>query len=219
MTEWVLNIVERLGYVGIACLVALENLIPPIPSEVILPISGFSVAQGKLGFVGVLLAATIGSVLGALMLYFIGQRVGELRLRRFIERYSWIPFIDAGDIDRAHGWFDRHGGAAVFFGRLIPVVRSGISLPAGFTGMALPLFVLYTTIGSAIWNGLLIGAGWWLGERWEEASRYTNFFEYAIIALLVVLIGRFIWRRWRGGRDESPTRQGKTGPGSTGESS
>ena len=142
MIEWELNIVERLGYVGIAFLVALENLIPPIPPEVVLPLAGFSAAQGTLGFSGVLIAATVGSVIGALALYIIGQRVGEERLRRF---------IDADDIDRAHGWFDRHGGAAVFFGRLIPVVRSGISLPAGFTGMALPLFVVYTTSGSAIW--------------------------------------------------------------------
>ncbi len=203
LTEWVLHIVETLGYVGIAFLVALENLIPPIPSEVILPLAGFSVAQGKLQFIGVLIAATVGSVVGALALYLIGQRVGEERLRRFIERYSWIPFINAEDIDRAHGWFDRHGGATVFFGRLIPLVRSGISLPAGFTGMPLPLFTLYTTVGSAIWNGILIGAGWALGERWEEASRYTKFFEYAIIALLAFLIGRFIWRRWHNGKGQA----------------
>jgi len=202
LTAWVLQVIEKLGYVGIAFLVALENLIPPIPSEVILPLSGFSVAQGELHFVGVLIAATVGSTVGALVLYVIGHQVGERRLRRFVARYPWIPFINTDDIDRAHGWFERHGGTTVFFGRLLPLVRSGISLPAGFTGMPLPLFTLYTAVGSAIWNGILLGAGWVLGERWEEASRYTKFFEYAIIALLIFFIGRFIWRRWRGGKPQ-----------------
>lgn len=196
LTERILQIVERLGYIGVLAFVALENLIPPIPSEVVLPLAGFSVGQGELNFIGVLIAATGGSLLGALILYWIGRRVGEDRLRAFIDKHSWIPFIGEDDIDRSHEWFDRHGGSAVFFGRLLPFVRSAISLPAGFTGMPLLRFALYTTVGSAIWNGVLIGAGWWLGARWETVGQYTKYFEYATIALLVVLVGRFIWRRW-----------------------
>jgi membrane protein DedA with SNARE-associated domain len=199
MTEWTLRIVERLGYIGVLVLITLENLIPPIPSEVVLPLAGFSVGQGKLNFFGVLVASTGGGLIGALILYFIGQHVGERRLREFIRSHSWIPLFSEEDIDRAHGWFERHGGATVFFGRLVPFVRSAISLPAGFSGMPLVQFILYTTVGSAIWNGVLIGLGWWLGARWESVSQYAKYFEYAVLALLAVLIGRFIWRRWRGG--------------------
>lgn len=202
LTEWVLRVIETLGYVGIAFMIALENLIPPIPSEAILPLAGFSIARGEFNFVGVLIASTLGSTVGALILYAIGHQVGERRLRRFIERYSWIPFISTDDIDRAHGWFERHGGATVFFGRLVPLVRSGISLPAGFTRMALPLFIVYTAIGSAIWNSVLIGAGWALGERWEDVSQYTKIFQYIVIVLIIILVGRFIWRRWREGKPQ-----------------
>ncbi len=202
LTEWVLRVIETLGYVGIAFMIALENLIPPIPSEAILPLAGFSIARGEFNFVGVLIASTLGSTVGALILYAIGYQVGERRLRRFIERYSWIPFISTDDIDRAHGWFERHGGATVFFGRLVPLVRSGISLPAGFTRMALPLFIIYTAIGSAIWNSVLIGAGWALGERWEDVSQYTKIFQYIVIVLIIILVGRFIWRRWREGKPQ-----------------
>lgn len=202
LTEWVLRVIETLGYVGIAFMIALENLIPPIPSEAILPLAGFSIARGEFNFVGVLIASTLGSTVGALILYAIGHQVGEQRLRRFIERYSWIPFISTDDIDRAHGWFERHGGATVFFGRLVPLVRSGISLPAGFTRMALPLFIVYTAIGSAIWNSVLIGAGWALGERWEDVGQYTKIFQYIVIVLILLLVGRFIWRRWREGKPQ-----------------
>jgi len=195
ITEWTLQIVEKLGYAGVLFLVALENLIPPIPSEVVLPLAGFSVGQGKLNFVGVTVAATLGSLLGALILYTIGKRVGEKRLREFIKGHAWIPFISEEDIDRSHGWFERHGGATVFFGRLVPFIRSGISLPAGFGGMPLGRFILYTTGGSAIWNGVLIGLGWLLGSRWESVSQYTKYFEYAVLALLAVLVGHFLWRR------------------------
>lgn len=209
ISEWALNVVETLGYVGVLLLVALENLIPPIPSEVVLPLAGFSVGQGKLHFVGVLIAATAGSVLGALILYAIGRKVGEERLRGFIRDHSWIPFIGEEDIDRSHEWLDRHGRAVVFFGRLVPFIRSGISLPAGFTGMALPQFIAYTAAGSAIWNGVLVGLGWGLGSRWDQVRGYAQYFEYAVLAILAVLVIRFIWRRRGKGNQRSPESGGR----------
>jgi membrane protein DedA with SNARE-associated domain len=201
LTEWVLQIVERLGYIGVLVLVALENLIPPIPSEVVLPLAGVAVGQGKLNFIGVMIASTAGSLIGAVILYAIGRRVGERRLREFGKRHRWVPFASEDDLDRAHDWFERHGGSTVFFGRLIPFIRSGISLPAGFTGMPLLRFTLYTTAGSAIWNGLLIGAGWWLGARWEVARQYTSYVEYVVIGILVIVVARALWQRWQK-RDE-----------------
>jgi membrane protein DedA with SNARE-associated domain len=202
LTEWVLSIVERLGYPAILLLVALENLVPPIPSEVILPLAGFLVGQGKFNYPAAVVAATLGSTLGALILYFIGREVGEERLRRFIRRYSWIPFLSEEDIDRGHDWFNRHGGATVLFGRLVPFVRSAISLPAGFAGMPLARFAAFTALGSALWNGVLIALGWWLGSQWESVRQYAQGFEYAVLALLAFLAGRFIWRRWRGRKEE-----------------
>ena len=124
LADWAVAIVEALGYVGVAFLVALENLIPPIPSEVILPLAGFSVSRGELSFIGVNVAATAGSLIGALVLYGISRWVGEVRLRWFIRRFEWLPFVNEAVVDSAKGWFSRHGGTAVLIGRLVPVIRS-----------------------------------------------------------------------------------------------
>lgn len=205
MTEWILQVVERLGYIGVLVLIALENLIPPIPSEVVLPLAGVVAGQGKLTFVGVLITASAGSLLGALILYAIGWRVGDKRLREFGKKHRWVPFASEDDLDRAHDWFERHGGSTIFFGRLIPFIRSGISLPAGFTGMPILRFIVYTTVGSAIWNGLLIGAGWWLGARWEIARQYTSYFEYIVIGILGILVARSLWKRRRNRDEQAPS--------------
>lgn len=194
--DWAVAIVERLGYFGVFFLVALENLIPPIPSELILPLAGFSVGRGSLTFVGVMIAATLGSVVGALVLYGVGYWFGEARLRRFVRRFEWLPFADESDIDKAQGWFQRHGGKAVLTGRLIPVVRSVVSIPAGYYRMPLGRFVAYTAAGSAVWNGLLVTAGFFLGDRWEDVRRYTQFFEYGTILLILGAIALFVYRRW-----------------------
>ena len=191
-----LTVVEKLGYVGVALLVAIENLIPPIPSELILPLAGFSVSRGQLSFLGVLAAATTGSVVGALVLYGIGQGIGEARLRSFIRRFERLPFVQEADLDRAQDWFARHGAKAVLIGRLVPVIRSLVSLPAGFARMPLGLFVLYTALGSAAWNGVLVGLGWLLGEQWMLVRRYTQYFEYAVIVVLAAAVIWFVWRRW-----------------------
>lgn len=209
VSEWALKIVDALGYFGVFLLIAIENLIPPIPSELILPLAGFSVGQGRLAFIGVLIAATTGSVVGALALYAIGYYIGETRLRRFIQRVEQMPIlnhlVNEGDIDKAQVWFTRHGGAAVFFGRLVPIVRSAISIPAGFNRMNLIPFVLYSLVGSSIWNGILIGAGWLLGANWGEVEHYVKYFQYVVIVVVAVGVVWFVWKRWSG-RQNIPSR-------------
>jgi membrane protein DedA with SNARE-associated domain len=197
VAAWATDLIHRLGYVGVAALVALENLFPPVPSELILPLSGFLVGQGRLGFVGVVLAATAGSLVGALALYGLGRWLGEERLRGLVRRFGGLLFVEEKDIDRAQRWFEDHGGKAVLIGRFVPGVRSLISVPAGVGGMALGPFLAYTAIGSGLWNAALIGLGWALGARWEEIKPYAQVLEYAVLAGLMGLVGWFVWRRRR----------------------
>ena len=146
LAGWVLDVIQAMGAAGVAALVALENVFPPLPSEVILPLAGFLAGQGKLSLAAVIVAATVGSVVGALVLYWAGAALGRERLRRIAER---TPLMDADDVDRAQAWFDRHGRTAVLAGRLVPGVRSLISIPAGVSRMPLLPFLAYTTLGSA----------------------------------------------------------------------
>ena len=192
LAEWTAKVVETLGYVGVAALLALENLVPPIPSELILPLAGFLVEQGRFSYPWVVLAATIGSVVGALILYALGRSLGEDRFRTLADK---IPLLGGDDIDRARDLFERHGGAAVFFGRLLPGVRSFVSIPAGFECMPLWRFIAYTTAGSAAWNAALIGAGWALGTQWQRVEQYASIVGYIVLALVALLILRRAWRK------------------------
>lgn len=195
LTGWVTGVVETFGYPGVLALVALENLFPPIPSELILPLAGFLVGQGRFQFVLALLAATLGSVIGALVLYAVGHWLGEQRLRRLVCRYGRFALLEISDLDEAVKRFNQYGGAAVFLGRLLPGIRSLISLPAGIERMSLVPFVLYTAAGSAIWNGVLIGFGWALGDQWSIVQSYVNWLQYVVIAAVLGLIAWFIWKR------------------------
>jgi membrane protein DedA with SNARE-associated domain len=204
LEDRIVEIVDAFGYVGIGGLIALETVFPPIPSEVILPLAGFLAGQGHLTLVGVIIAATLGSVIGSLILYGLGHWYGHQRLRGLIRRYGHFVLLKETDLDRAHGWFDRHAGKAVLIGRLVPGVRSLISLPAGVTRMPLHEFVLFTAVGSSVWNGLLVGLGWGLGNRWEQVQGYTRYLEYAVILAVLSVIALFAWsrrntwREWRG---------------------
>jgi membrane protein DedA with SNARE-associated domain len=203
LAEWVAGVVDQLGYVGLLLLVALENLFPPLPSELILPLAGFLVGQGRMDFVLAFAFATAGSLLGALMLYGIGAVVGEERVRRWIRR---IPLLEERDVDIGQEWFGRHGGKAVFFGRLVPIVRSVISLPAGLERMPLWRFVIFTTAGSSLWNLLLIGSGWILGDRWEEIRPWITRYEIVVIVVVAVAFLAFVayrLRRRRGRADRA----------------
>ena len=171
-------------------------MFPPIPSEVILPLAGFQSNVGDLNVWAVLLFATIGSYLGALVLYELGRRLGEERSIRLLAR---LPLVDREDFEKAADWFDRHGRPAVFFGRLIPGVRSLISLPAGAKRMPLRTFSTFTILGSALWNGILVGGGYLLGTQYEIIDQYSHLLDYAVYAaiagVLIWLVARRLRRR------------------------
>lgn len=199
IVQAVVSLVGALGAPGVGIAVAAENLFPPIPSEVILPSAGFAAASGSMGLVSAIVWATIGSVVGALALYVLGAWFGRAR---FYSLASKIPFVKEADIERAEAWFVRRGPLAVLLGRVVPVVRSLISIPAGIERMKLLPFTLYTAIGSALWNSVLIGAGYALGANWaiveEWISRYQLIvFGLAGIALIVWMVRKWTVRRSR----------------------
>lgn len=195
LTQFALDAIERFNYVGIGFLVALENVFPPIPSEVILPLVGFLCGQGKLMFPLVVLIATLGSVIGSMILYALGFWYGEARLRRFLGTYGKWAGMDEEDVTRANTFFAAHGGKAVFLFRLLPLGRSLISIPAGFTRMPIGPFLLYSALGSGLWNGFLIGLGWFAGDNWEQIEGYLKPFEYLGIAALALALVVFVVRR------------------------
>ncbi|RJL31843.1 DedA family protein [Bailinhaonella thermotolerans] len=188
---------ESLGAPGVGLLVALENVFPPIPSEVVLPLAGFTASQGRLGLIPVIAWATAGSLVGALILYGLGRLVGHDRAERVLDR---LPLVDVEDLDKAENWFRRYGGKAVFFGRLAPVVRSLISIPAGTERMPVTRFCLLTTLGSLLWNTTFVLLGYGLGTQWERVSRYADWFTWAVIAVIVLLLVRFVVSRLRRSR-------------------
>jgi membrane protein DedA with SNARE-associated domain len=195
LTNWATDIVERLGYLGVAMLVALENVFPPIPSEVVLGLAGYTASRGDAWVVGMIIAATIGSVVGAWILYGFSAAVGPVRLRAIIIRYgSWIGFGES-DLDRAESWFDRRSRSAVLVCRCIPLIRSLISIPAGFRRMPLGAFTLYTLIGSLVWNTVLITAGYLLADQWEKVLEFTEPFQTLVVVVIGVLVVALVIRK------------------------
>ncbi|HEX2317208.1 MAG TPA: DedA family protein [Thermomonospora sp.] len=191
---WISDVIDALGAVGVGLLTALENLFPPVPSEVILPLAGFTASQGRVNVVAVTVAATLGSLLGALLLYGLGAWLGHERACRLADR---LPLVDTAELDRATSWFTAHGGKAVLFGRVVPVVRSLVSVPAGIERMPLARFCLYTTVGSAVWNTLFVSAGYVLGEQWRKAEQFANWATWGVIALGVLWAVKFTITRVR----------------------
>ena len=195
LTEWATDIVERLGYFGVAMLVALENVFPPIPSEVVLGLAGYTASQGDAWVVGMIIAATIGSVVGAWVLYGLSAAIGPVRVRAIVIRYgTWIGFGET-DLDRAEGWFDRRSRSAVLVCRCIPLIRSLISIPAGFRRMPLVAFTVFTLIGSLVWNTILVSAGYALADQWERILDYTEPFQTLVVVLIGVLLVALIVRK------------------------
>ena len=187
MQNWITSIIESAGYFGVVFLMFFENLFPPIPSEVVMPLSGYTASQGQLSIVGVIVAGTFGSVLGALFWYYVARWLGEDRLKRWARRHGrWIT-LGPSDIDKADDWFDRYGGWVVFFGRLVPTIRTLVAIPAGLFEMPMGRYLLLTTLGSAIWSGTLALIGWWLGSQWSEISTYMDPFTYVVMGVVVVL--------------------------------
>lgn len=197
--DWVVGLMGILGGPGAGVAVALENLFPPIPSEVILPLAGFAAARGEMGLLEAIVCSTLGSIVGALALYGIGAWFGRDRLRRIIER---MPGVKVSGLDRAEHWFRRHGELAVLVGRMVPLVRSLVSIPAGLERMSLWRFTAYTALGSAAWNSLLIVAGYHLGTNWELVGEWIA--TYQSVVVVGVILGFGAWALARHGRRTRP---------------
>ena len=195
MDNWVTDILQQLGYLGLAFLMFVENVFPPIPSELIMPLAGFMVAKGELSFVGVVIAGTAGSVVGALPLYYFGRKLGKQRMIEWADAHGRWLTISGRHIERVTAWLDGHGTWAIFFGRLVPGVRSLISIPAGIARMNFGLFLLLTTLGSALWSALLAGAGFLLGSNFEAVEKFVGPVSNAILIGIALL---YVWRVARG---------------------
>jgi membrane protein DedA with SNARE-associated domain len=194
LTGVVADVIGWLGEAGVGLLTLAETVFPPVPSEVVLPLAGYLAERGRLDLVLVLVAATAGAVAGAWLLYLLGARLGRDRAVRMLSR---LPLLSERDVRRAEGWFDRHGEWAVLIGRLVPGVRSLISLPAGTERMPVGRFLLLTALGSAVWNSLLVGAGYALGTQWRLVERYADWLNYAVYAALLGLLAWGVVRWWR----------------------
>lgn len=189
--DWIVNLMEVLGGPGVGIAILLENVFPPIPSEVVLPLGGFTAAQGSLTFASVLIWSIVGSVVGAYILYGVGAWLGVKRLRKIAD---WMWLVKASDVDASLEFFDRHGKASIFFGRLIPGIRSLISIPAGLDRMNLVTFGLWTTLGSGIWNTILVSLGYALGDQWERVTEYVDAYsKVAYVILLLILVGFLVF--------------------------
>ena len=185
MANWVFSIVDSLGAAGVGLLIFLENLIPPIPSEVILPLAGFRARTGALNIWLTWPAATAGSVAGAVVLYGLGAWLGYDRLRALAGK-RWFILTSQKDLDRGEEIFEKHGSKIVLLGQCVPVIRSVVSIPAGIARMPLPRFLTLTAIGSGVWNALFIGLGWVLGENWDRVQGWLGPVTYVVIGLVVV---------------------------------
>lgn len=198
LTGTVLDVVEALGALGVGLLTFVETVFPPLPSEVILPLAGYLAERGRLGLVAVLVASTVGAVAGSWVLYGVGARLGRERSAAWLSR---LPLVDREDVEGAIAWFDRHGPWAVLFGRLVPGIRSLVSLPAGASSMSLTRFTVLTTVGSLAWNAVLVGAGFALGTQWRTVERYSEVLDlvvYTVVGLsLVLFVVRQVRRRRR----------------------
>jgi membrane protein DedA with SNARE-associated domain len=195
MDNWVAEVLQMFGYVGLALLMFLENVFPPIPSELIMPLAGYLVAKGEMSFVGVVAAGTAGSVAGALPLYAAGRRLGKRRVIEWADRHGRWLTLSGKHVQGAIDWLDRRGTTIILLGRLIPGVRSLISVPAGIARVHLALFLLLTTIGSAIWSSLLAGAGLALGSAFERVDAVVGLVSNGILVAVVVV---YVWRVAKG---------------------
>jgi membrane protein DedA with SNARE-associated domain len=189
ISGWAIRIMETLGAPGAGLAVALENLFPPIPSEVILPLAGFTASQGDMSLAAAIAWTTVGSVAGAVVLYWIGALIGRERVRAIAAR---LPLVKVSDIDRTEAWFQRHGRKTVFLGRMVPLFRSFVSIPAGIERMPMTTFLLLTTLGSLIWNTLFVMAGYLLGEQRQVIEDYAGTYQNTVLAVGALAVVGFV---------------------------
>lgn len=194
LTGTVLDVVERLGAVGVGLLTVVETVFPPLPSEVILPLAGYLAERGRMSLAAVLVAATVGAVVGSWVLFWVGAKLGRERSATVLSR---LPLVDREDVEGAIAWFDRHGPWAVLFGRLVPGIRSLVSLPAGASSMSFARFTVLTAIGSLAWNAVLVGAGFALGTQWRTVERYSEVVDLVVYALIGGSVLLFVVRQLR----------------------
>jgi membrane protein DedA with SNARE-associated domain len=185
MFDW-MTAFQKMGTLGIALLMFVENVFPPIPSELIMPLAGFSAARGERNLVIVIIAGSVGSLLGALLWYYIGKGIGAERLKRWATKHGRWLTLSPKEVDRVCGWFNRHGGKAVFIGRFIPAVRTLISVPAGIAGMPLGSFLLYSSAGTILWTALLAVAGYFLESQYDKVAHWMNAVSNGVIGLIVL---------------------------------
>ena len=198
MQQFILHIIEQFGYLGVFFLILIENVFPPIPSEVILLFSGFFSSYTSLSVFYMILASTLGSFLGAIILYYIGKIFNKERLKKIVNgRLGKILFLKENDIDKADEWFDNKGNKSVFFCRFVPIVRSLISIPAGMSEMPMGKFIIYTICGSMIWNTVLICLGYRLGSNWEYVLTILDKYQMVVIVILVIIFGYVIIKFYR----------------------
>jgi membrane protein DedA with SNARE-associated domain len=195
MLEFAVNLIDQIGLFGAALLIGIEVVILPIPSELILLLTGFNVSIGNFGFIAALIATTIGSLGGALFLYFMGYAFSEERLESLISKYGKYVGLYVKDLQKTANWFERHGAQLVFFGRLIPLIRSLVSIPAGLTKMKMSKFIIFTTLGSGIWNSIWLTLGFYLGDKWSSAEKYAKYLDYLVyigVVIAAIYFGRKI---------------------------
>ncbi|MEV0580680.1 MULTISPECIES: DedA family protein [unclassified Streptomyces] len=201
---WAAGLVDTLGGPGAGLAIALENLFPPLPSEVILPLTGFAAGQGVISLASALFWTTLGSVAGAAALYWIGMLFGRARMHALWAR---LPLVGAADLERTEAWFARHGTKAVLLGRMVPVFRSLISVPAGLERMPVPLFLGLTAVGSLVWNTVLVMAGYWLGDRWDTVGTYVGFLSKAVLILVLAALALYVVVRVRSSNGRAQHRR------------
>ena len=202
------ELILAIGYPGIVLVMAVENIFPPIPSELVMPFAGALSAKGEMNFWGAVAAGATGSLIGAVVLYAIGYIAREAGVRRLIAAYGKYVFISDQDLDRAAAWFERYGEAVIFFGRLIPIIRSIISIPAGYTRMHMGRFLLFTALGTLLWSLILTYAGRVLGENWEDIAIFIEPYQNGTLAALVLVIAAFVgWRGYKRWKARARTRE------------
>lgn len=184
MFDWIVSLIDKAGYAGIALLMLLENVFPPIPSELIMPLAGFSAARGTLSFAGVVLSGTVGSLAGAYLWFLVGRWIGPRRLKRFAARHGRWLTLHPDEVDQARAFFSRHQATALFLGRLIPAIRSLISVPAGVNCVPIPIFLVWSSLGTALWTLFLAGAGYLLESQYEQVSEWLNPVSNIVFAML-----------------------------------
>lgn len=199
LAGWVVDVVDSVGALGVGGLIALENILPPIPSEIILPFAGFSSSRGDINVVLAWAAATVGALVGAWVLYGVGRLLSYERVHELAGR-RWFVLFGQSDLERGDKFFGRYGDYIVLFGRCVPLVRSVVSVPAGLDEMPIVRFSLLTILGSGVWNAIFIALGYQLGERWEQVEDWLAPASYAVLALLLVALAWLVIRKVRGSR-------------------